>query len=462
MSAKRPPKSTPATAAPAAGPQVILKPLKPALIAGLAHTVPVLVRVQAPDADPSVVPVRRPYHLSLVIDRSGSMSGNPLQEAVRCSSHIVDRLLPTDVASLVTFDHKATLLAPAQPVGDRRALHRALAGIQCGGNTDLYGGWATGADSLLRDAASASIARIILLTDGNANAGELTEAPQIAERCTHAAARGITTSTYGLGRDFNETLMIAMARAGGGNHYYGDTAADLFEPFAEEFDLISNLYARHVRLSIATCPGVGMKVLNDYPVDARAGVPAISLPDIPWGAEAWVLVELSIPAGFVPKPGMPLLQAGVTGTSLERAPIAFPEALLAMDTVSPQVWDALTADSLVHSRHAEVEASRLLEQARTAADAGDWDRVQALIESAGRRFGDQPWVQEVLASLEQIARQRDQARFGKESLYTAMKMRSRVAAKDEGLFDIAREAEVPRFLRRDGSQGTKGMGRPRT
>ena len=456
MSAKNSAASTPV---PAAGPQVVITPLKPALIAGLAHTVPVLVRVQAPDADPSVMPVRKPYHLSLVIDRSGSMSGQPLQEAVRCSRHIVDRLLPTDVASLVTFDHRATLLTPAQPVGDRRALHHALAGIQCGGNTDLYGGWSTGADSLLPGAASASIARIILLTDGNANSGELTEAQQIAERCTSAATRGITTSTYGLGRDFNETLMISMARAGGGNHYYGDTAADLFEPFAEEFDLISNLYARQVRLSIGPCPGVGMKVLNDYPIDARAGVPAISLPDIPWGAEAWVLVELSIPAGFEPLPGMPLLQAGVTGTNLERAPIAFPDAVLTMDTVSPQVWDALTADSLVHSRHAEVEASRLLEQARTAAEAGDWDRVQALIDSAGRRFGDQPWVKEVLASLEQIAEERDQGRVGKESLYAAMKMRSRLAAKDEGLFNVASEAIAPNFLRRHSMQGTKGSRR---
>jgi hypothetical protein len=101
MSAKAPAASAPV---PAAAPQVVLTPLKPALIAGLAHTVPVLVRVQAPDADLSAVPVRQPYHLSLVIDRSGSMSGQPLQEAVRCSRHIVDRLLPTDVASLVTFD----------------------------------------------------------------------------------------------------------------------------------------------------------------------------------------------------------------------------------------------------------------------------------------------------------------------------------------------------------------------
>ena len=456
MSAKIPAASTPV---PAATPQVVITPLKPALIANHAHTLPVLVRVQAPDADPSVVPVRQPYHLSLVIDRSGSMSGQPLQEAVRCSRHIVDRLLPTDVASLVTFDHRATLLAPAQPVGDRRALHNALAGVQCGGNTDLYAGWVTGAASLMPGSASASIARIILLTDGNANCGDFTEAQQIAEQCTAAATRGITTSTYGLGRDFNETLMIAMARTGGGNHYYGDTAADLFEPFAEEFDLISSLYARQVRLSLASCPGVGMKVLNDYPMDARAGVPAISLPDIPWGAEAWVLVELSIPAGFEPLPGIPLLQAGVTGTSLERAPIAFPEAVLTMDTVSPQLWDALTADALVHSRHAEVEASRLLEQARAAAEAGDWDRVQALIESAARRFGDQPWVKEVLATLEQIAEQRDQERFGKESLYAAMSMRSRLASKDEGLFDVASEAVAPRFLRRNTTQGTKGSRR---
>jgi hypothetical protein len=79
MSAKMPAASTPV---PAASPQVVITPLKPALIANHAHTLPVLVRVQAPDADPSVVQVRQPYHLSLVIDRSGSMSGQPLQEAV--------------------------------------------------------------------------------------------------------------------------------------------------------------------------------------------------------------------------------------------------------------------------------------------------------------------------------------------------------------------------------------------
>ncbi len=453
MPANRP---APHSAAHTVSPQVVIAPLKPALIAGLAHTLPVLVRVQAPDADPSVTQIRRPYHLSLVIDRSGSMSGQPLAEALRCARYIVDRLVPTDIASLVVFDHRVSVLAPAQRVGDRRTLHHQLAGVQCGGNTDLHGGWAAGADSLAAGARAAAIARTILLSDGNANSGEITEPRLIADRCATAAAHGVSTSTYGLGHDFNEALMVAMARAGGGNHYYGETAADLFEPFAEEFDLISNLYARQVRLSLAPCPGVGMTVANDYPVEARAGVPVISLPDVPWGAEAWVLVELSIPAGFTPEPGMPLLQAGVTGVTLDQAPIAFPEAALKLGAVSPDMWEALTADPLVRSRHAEVGASRLLEQARAAAGVGDWERVQAVIDEAGRRFGDQPWVQQVLASLNEIAQQRNQASFSKESLYSALKMRTRVAAKDEQRHGALPESAVPRFLRREGKQGKKG------
>ena len=104
----------------------------------------------------------------------------------------------------------------------------------------------------------------------------------------------MTTSTYGLGRGFNEELMVEMAQKGNGNPYYGDTAADLFEPFAEEFDLIANLYARHVRLSLTAPEGVKITLCNDYPVEEREGFPAIRLPDIPFGAEAWVLLELEI------------------------------------------------------------------------------------------------------------------------------------------------------------------------
>ena len=434
-------------------PQVLITPLKPALIMGMAQKLPVLVRVQAPDPDPAQKKDRKPYHLSLVIDRSGSMSGEPLMEAVRCAKHIVDRLESTDVASLIVFDDRVKTLAPAKPVGDRKALYAALAHVHSGGSTNLNGGWQAGAASIIDDTKSAALARVILLSDGNANVGDTTDTNEIAAFCADAAEKGVTTSTYGLGRDFNEELMVEMGKRGGGNHYYGDTAADLFEPFAEEFDFISNLYARQVRLSLAAPDGVKITLLNDYQVEQREGFPLIRLPDIPLGAEAWALVELEIPAGMALESGNQLLQAGVTAVNPDGAPLAFPDATLALKSMSPQAWEALLQDPLVVARQTELEAGKFLDQARAAAEHGDWDTIQKMIVEGRKRFADHPWVMEVLEGMAEIAKEMDGARFRKEAMYSSRTMSSRVSAKEEMLMSMAAEAVAPSFLRRKKSQG---------
>jgi Ca-activated chloride channel family protein len=433
-------------------PQVLITPLKPALILGMAQKLPILIRVQTPDAPPSGKQVRKPYHLALAIDRSGSMSGPPLREAVRCARHIVDRLDPADQASLVVFDDHVKILVGAQPVGDRKALHLALTRVHEGGSTNLHGGWKAGADGLLPGAAGSALARVILLSDGNANVGELTETEPIAALCGQAAAQGVTTSTYGLGRNFNEDLMVAMAKNGQGNHYYGDTAADLFEPFAEEFDLISNLHSRNVKLALGTLDGVKMILLNDYEVEEREGFPLIRLPDIPYGAEAWAIVELEIPAGLALDAGNQFLQVGVTAASPEGAPIAFPEVSLTLKALSPAAWDAVLPDPLVTGRLAELAAAQLLMQARQAADAGDWEAIDRMLVEARQRYAQFPWVIEVLEGVEEIARERDMARFSKASLYSSRKMHSRLSAKDEMMATSGESAKAS-YLRRKKSQG---------
>jgi len=104
-----------------------------------------------------------------------------------------------------------TPLKPA-PVGDRSALYVALARINAGGSTDLHGGWQAGAATLLAGATQAALARVILLSDGNAKVGPTTDNGTVAALCAEAAANGATTSTYGLGRSFNEELMVEAAR----------------------------------------------------------------------------------------------------------------------------------------------------------------------------------------------------------------------------------------------------------
>ena len=434
-------------------PRVLITPLKPALIMGVAQKLPVLVRVQAPDPDPTKKTERRPYHLSLVIDRSGSMSGEPLIEAVRCSRHIVDRLEATDIASLVVFDDRVRVLAAAKPVGDRTALYAALAMVRSGGSTNLHGGWQAGADSILSEAKGASIARVILLSDGNANVGQTTDTTEIAAFCAEAAKKGVTTSTYGLGRDFNEELMVEMGKVGGGNHYYGDTAADLFEPFAEEFDLISSLYARHVRLSLTAPEGVIIKLINDYPVEEREGFPWICLPDIPLGAEAWALIELEIPVGLTLESGNQLLQAGVTASNTDGTPIAFPDVTLTLRAMSSQAWETMLSDPLVIARRTELDAGNFLDMIRAAAEHGDWEAIQRMVAEGRLRFADHPWVTEVLETMTGLANDMDGARLRKEAMYSSRKFGSRVSAKEEISMNLSTDANAPSFLRRKKAQG---------
>lgn len=264
--------------------------------------------------------------------------------------------------------------------------------------------------------------------------------------------KGVTTSTYGLGRDFNENLMVVMATKGQGNHYYGDNAVDLFEPFAEEFDLISNLHSRYVKLALGAPEGVKMTLLNDYSVQARDGFPLIRLPDIPYGAEAWAIIELEIPAGLALESGNQLLQVGVTASSPEGEPISFPEASLTLKALSPVGWDTVLPDPLVAGRLAELAVALLLVQARAAADAGDWEAIDRMLADARQRYAQFPWVAEVLESADEIAQMRDMTRFAKESLYTSRKMHSRLSAKDEVMAMSAESAKAS-YLRRRKAQG---------
>lgn len=215
---------------------VVLTPRRAGLAAGQDNVIDVLVRIQAPDAPAGHTAARPPQAVALVIDRSGSMAGRPLIEARRCAEYVIGKLRPTDAVSLVQFDNRVQRLWPAVPLGDGAPLRAAIAAIREGGNTNLHGGWADGVDTLTQVPGS-GLKRVILLSDGQANEG-VTDPDAIAAQCARWAGDGITTSTYGLGNHFNEDLMVAMARGGGGNHYYGESAEDLMDPFQQELELL--------------------------------------------------------------------------------------------------------------------------------------------------------------------------------------------------------------------------------
>ena len=441
-------------------PKMIITARRPALLAGHDNELDVLVRIQAPDA-PAELPKRNPLHLSLVIDHSGSMSGQPLDEAKRCAEFVLDGLQPTDRLSVVAYDDHAETLIPAVPLHDKDAVRQAIRRISDQGCTNLHGGWLQGAETLAPHTTDKVTSRVILLSDGCANRG-VTEPDPIYAQCADLASAGITTSTYGLGRSFNEELMIGMAKHGHGSSYYGQTADDLMDPFREEFELLNALCARRLRLEIEPAPGVKAKLLNDYVAD---GQNAWLLPNLAFAGEAWAVVRLRIPSPATAVEGqgeglLSLCSFSVRYTTLDGEPRAIQPCALALPALPASAFHAIAEDELVARRAGELEAAYLQTKARTAARHGDWAGVESALRKAERAAANNPWVAESVKELRALAAQKDELMFSKESAFAARKMSTRLAERNES-WSVEAPASAS-FLRRKTNQGKADPKQPRS
>jgi Ca-activated chloride channel homolog len=117
---------------------------------------------------------------------------------------------------------------------------------------------------------------------------------------------------------------------------------------------------------------------------------------------------------------------------------------------------AIPVNELVSSRKAELNAADLQEQARSAAQRGDWNRVQRLLQELRVQAIGSPWLSASIAELEAYAHRQERELFSKEALYKAGAMRHRLAAFDERLvWSADLEAEKASFLRRKLEQGRR-------
>jgi len=435
--------------------KLVLRPLRRGLQAGANNTVDVLVSVEAPDAPPDFLRKRAALNLALVIDRSGSMRGRPLAEAKRCAQLVVDRLTVRDRVAVVQYDDGVNLLVPSQPVEDRDQVRRRIASISPGGCTNLFGGWLRGADEVLPNVAEGTISRVLLLSDGLANAG-VTDRDNIFRQCRALAERGVTTSTYGLGQRFDELLMTGMAKAGRGNAYYGITAEDLMDPFEEELQLLSAVCGRDVQLSYEGFLGARVELLNAYP-QVRPGV--VRLPDLAFDSEAWAILRVRVPADAVPEAGgagrVPVLGVSVTLTAVdeESSPDAIAPQVLELPVLDADEFADLRPDTRVLRRVAELDVADIERRARDAADAGDWRAVERLLDRALEVGAESDWALRAIGELRRLAERRDGEELKKESLYASIRKGTGLSAKEGAVTDSTSDLER-RFLREKTRQGS--------
>jgi len=227
---------------------------KPYLLAGEEETVVLKVGLSAEPGNDKIE--RPPINIAVVLDKSGSMgSEQKIERAKEGVFEIIERLNEGDILSVVVYDTYPRVLIPAQPVKDKSGIINMVSGIYASGSTALYGGIELGADELRKYASDYCLNKVVLLSDGLANVGpQSTE--DLASLGRTLSSEGVIVSTIGVGLDYNEDLMTALAQESGGNSYFARDSYELPKIFAEELNEAMTIAARNINLYVDTEKGV--------------------------------------------------------------------------------------------------------------------------------------------------------------------------------------------------------------
>ena len=411
----------------------------------------VLVQARAKD-DYQFIKKRKNLNLAIVIDRSSSMRGQPLEEAKKSAIMLVEKMSQTDRISIITYDDIPQITVPSTLCHNKRYIIGEISRIAIGGSTNLHGGWLLGAEEVAKYKNNKSINRVLLLSDGNANQG-VCDPFEIFRQVDKLSETGISTSTYGLGHHFNEELMIGMANNGKGQGYYGETAEDLVDPFEEEFELLANTIATNLKLKVKIPHFVNLKSMNRL----NGTYLNWSIPDLALGGEGWALFKLSIKKEFIKDKPMEVLSCKLEYKNLEGDNHSTEDHKLILEPLKPSAFSEIEMNEKVNSRVLEVTIADYQRQAREAALRGEWHQVDRIIGYA-KNIGDHhEWLKQNIMAIEKYAINRQAQQLSKEAFYSAEKLDKRLASYDEDAvnYNIDHEIEKPAFLRRKLERGKR-------
>jgi Ca-activated chloride channel family protein len=254
---------------------------------------------------------RKPVEIAFVLDRSGSMGGEKIVLAKAALTKALEALGPQDRFTIVAFDTYVEVVAKATDASPdaKRAALAALANVQPRGGTNLCEGWLLGAAEL---AGKISLSRVMLLTDGQANEGE-TDRDALESHAAQLRKRGVSLTTFGIGRGFDEVLLQALSTAGGGNFYYIEKDSQIPEFVTSELGEALEVVATGVTLSIVHDPQVEIEPLSALAAESKKDHLRLFLGSLVADQELDIILRLKVAEGDVDR------HLSVSATSVDGA-----------------------------------------------------------------------------------------------------------------------------------------------
>jgi Ca-activated chloride channel homolog len=250
----------------------------------------------------AVAQVRMPINVSFVLDHSGSMKGEKMDRVRRATARAFELLDAQDTASVVIFDHRTDVLIPAAPVTNVREAQQKISQIRDAGGTKI----APAVEKGLREidkGGSNTIRRMVLLTDGQTeNEGDC------LRQADEASRRGVPITALGVGKDWNEDLLIEMANRSSGTADYIDQPDKIVDYFQHTVQRAQATAIHNASLTLRLVQGVLPRaVWQVFPLISNLGYRPVSdrdvsvtLGELETGTGRSLLIELLVdprPAG---------------------------------------------------------------------------------------------------------------------------------------------------------------------
>jgi Ca-activated chloride channel homolog len=323
---------------------------------------------------------RTPVNLALVIDRSGSMSGFKLQQAKMAARQLVSQLRATDRLAIVHYGGDVKSMDGVFCTEtNKEKLLRYIDNIWDEGGTNIGAGLTTGRDVLMASMSDFRVNRLVLISDGQPTEG-IQDSSGLVELTRTIRAGGISVTSIGVGTDFNEDLMQALAETGGGAYAFLQDASQLATIFQKDLNQAGTQVAHGVSLTFELPAGRELREVLGYRLAFNDGRRAtINLPDFAAGQIERVVARVSVTAGAVGQ------GFDVTGLKLDYMdllkgnPVSSAARLAAMTTDQADVvWAKRDKDATVYAARAQSAVNT-----QAAADAlknGDRAKAQQLLQ----------------------------------------------------------------------------------
>ena len=364
-----------------------------------------LIDVVAPTVVADPARRRPPVNLGFVLDRSGSMGGrNKLRLAKLAVLEAVERLDAPDRFAVVTYDNELDVVV-GSVLASAEARHLAaerLGAVDARGSTDLHGGWLAGCEQVASGLQAEGVNRVLLLTDGLANVG-ITDPGELTRLALDLRRRGVTTSTFGVGTDFDEALLQSMADAGGGHFYYIGDVAQMRDHITSEVGETLEVVAREVVLELTVPESVRVEALSPFRLEQRGGRVLVYLGDMVSGQVLSIALRVTFDFGEIGREVGVLVRVADRDGAFERAEPAIAAASVTWTYEDHAANDAQPRDRDVDRVVARLFAERVKQEAVRLNREGRFEDAGRALEGVRRRVaayaGSDTELREIVAEL---------------------------------------------------------------